>query len=87
MSLLAGIIIFVCLGVGGYYQFFTNEIDAPAEQIAEEMLEKYNIDEDFSADKKRILEKESLQPDVAVPEKSDSATSVAVTPVTTKKDE
>ncbi len=44
--------IVVSFGVGVYYQYCTNIIDSPAEQAAEEILEDYGIDIDFSKDKK-----------------------------------
>lgn len=39
-------------GIGIYFEKFTKEIDHPVEQAAEEILEDYGIDIDFSEEKK-----------------------------------
>lgn len=73
MEWVAAIIIFVCVGVGTYYQDCTDKIDAPVEQIAEEILDTYQIHTDFSAaKKKKLLEQQAAQaaqPTVAVENK------------------
>lgn len=56
MTLLSALIIVVCFAVGSYFQFFSNTIDAPAEQVAENvLLTEENISVDFSAAKKKKL--------------------------------
>jgi hypothetical protein len=52
---LTSLVIVVCFTIGGYFQFFSDKIDAPAEQMAEEVLAKEGIVEDFSSDKKKKL--------------------------------
>lgn len=41
-----------CLIVGGAFMFFSDRIDHPIEQMAEDILEQNGFDVDFSADKK-----------------------------------
>lgn len=54
MTLLSALIIVVCFAVGGYFQFFSDKIDAPAEQVAESvLLTQGNIEVDFSNAKKQ----------------------------------
>ena len=54
MTLLSALIIVVCFAVGSYFQFFSNTIDAPAEQVAESvLLTQGNIEVDFSNAKKQ----------------------------------
>lgn len=52
MGWIATAIILACFGVGSYFEYFSDKIDAPAEQVAESVLEKENIKYDFSAKKK-----------------------------------
>lgn len=52
MEFVTFLIIAACFAVGAYYQAFSDKIDAPAEQVAEQVLQKYNIETDFSKDKK-----------------------------------
>ena len=52
MTLLSALIIVVCFAVGGYFQFFSKEIDSPVEQVVEKILAEEKINIDFSADKK-----------------------------------
>ena len=41
------------MGVGLYYKFKSDEIDAPLEQVAEKILkETLDVEVDFSSDKK-----------------------------------
>lgn len=42
-------------GLGLYFAHFTHFIDHPIEQIAEDVLDDYGIDVDFSEDKKKNL--------------------------------
>ena len=46
-------VIAVCFGVGLYYKAASKEVDAPAEQVAEAILDSQGIEVDFSADKKQ----------------------------------
>ncbi len=55
-TLLAFGLIAAAFGVGIFFEKFTDKIDHPAEQVAEEVLEEYGIDVDFSEDKKKELE-------------------------------
>jgi len=55
MEWLTTLIILGCFAVGAYYQYFSEKIDSTPEQVAESILEKYNIKEDFSAEKKKKL--------------------------------
>lgn len=57
MEILATAVILLCFGVGAYYQFFSEKIDSMPEQVAEKVLEKYDIEYDFSLQKKKELEK------------------------------
>lgn len=45
-------LIAVAICVGCYFMFRSNEVDAPAEQVAEAILKAEGIDVDFSAAKK-----------------------------------
>jgi hypothetical protein len=56
MEWIVALIVLGCFGVGGYYQYYTDTVDAPAEQLAEAVLKQNNIDTDFSADKKKSKE-------------------------------
>ncbi len=56
MEWVVALIVLGCFGVGKYYQYYTDKVDAPAEQLAEAVLKKNNIDTDFSADKKKSKE-------------------------------
>lgn len=56
MEWMAAAIVLICFGIGAYFEKFTDKVDAPAEQIAETVLEKYDIKKDFSANKKKKLE-------------------------------
>ncbi len=56
MEWMIALVILACFGVGKYYQNYSEQVDAPAEQAAEMVLKKYNIDEDFSAGKKKKIE-------------------------------
>lgn len=51
-TIIALVAIVGAFGVGMYYQYFTKQIDSPVEQAAEEVLDDYGIDIDFSEDKK-----------------------------------
>jgi hypothetical protein len=42
------------LAAGAYFKLFTKEVDHPVEQAAEQVLESYGVDIDFSADKKDL---------------------------------
>ena len=56
MTLLSALIIVACFAIGGYFEFFTDKIDAPGEQAAESvLLGEENIAVDFSAAKKKKL--------------------------------
>lgn len=56
MTLLSALIIVACFAIGGYFEFFTDKIDAPAEQVAESvLLTQGNIEVDFSNAKKKKL--------------------------------
>lgn len=46
------VIIVACMSVGGYFYFKSQAIDHPVEQIAEEVLDGYGLDLDFSKQKK-----------------------------------
>lgn len=46
------IIIAVCLGVGFFFQYKTNDIDALGEQVAEAVLNAEGVAIDFSSEKK-----------------------------------
>ncbi len=46
------IVIAICLGVGLFFEFKTDSVDSPGEQIAERILSSEGIDVDFSAGKK-----------------------------------
>ena len=52
-TLLALSLILGAFGVGLFFQHATKHVDHPVEQHAEDVLSDYNIDVDFSADKKR----------------------------------
>lgn len=54
---IALVVIAICFAVGGYYYLKSDEIDAPAEQIAEKVLHEEGIEIDFSKDKKERLKK------------------------------
>ena len=64
MTLISALIIVSCFAVGGYFQFFTDKIDAPAEQAAESvLLGEENIAVDFSAAKKKKLADQQKESD------------------------
>ena len=44
--------------VGTVIEHYSQEIDSPLEEVAEDILEDFGIDHDFSKDKKEQLEKE-----------------------------
>lgn len=46
-------LIAIAFGVGVWFKHFTNHVDHPIEQAAEQVLERHGIDVDFSADKKK----------------------------------
>lgn len=46
----------VALGVGLYFEHFSDAIDSPLEQTSEAILKKNGIDVDFSKDKKEALD-------------------------------
>lgn len=46
------VVIAACFGVGLYYQATSDKVDAPAEQVAEAILDSQGIEVDFSRDKK-----------------------------------
>lgn len=48
LALIAG-----AFGIGIYFEKFTNHVDHPVEQAAEDILDDYGIDIDFSEDKKK----------------------------------
>lgn len=45
-------IIVACFAIGGYFMFFSSDIDSPVEQIAEEVLHEEGVNIDFSEAKK-----------------------------------
>ena len=51
-TIIALIVIVASFGVGIYYEHFTKQIDSPAEQVAEDVLDDFGVDIDFSKDKK-----------------------------------
>lgn len=54
MTVISAILILACFAVGGYFKFFSDEIDSPGEQVVEYvLLAEENIDVDFSANKKK----------------------------------
>lgn len=56
MTVISAILILACFAVGGYFKFFSDKIDAPAEQAVEYiLLTQEDIDVDFSAGKKKNL--------------------------------
>lgn len=60
MTVISAILVLACFAVGGYFKFFSEKIDAPAEQAVEYiLLSQENIDVDFSADKKNNLSKKA----------------------------
>ena len=64
MTLISALIIAVCFAVGSYFQFFSNTIDAPAEQVAESvLLTQGNIEVDFSNAKKQQLANQQKKED------------------------
>ncbi len=56
MEWIAALAVLICVGIGSYYEHYTDKVDSPAEQVAETVLEKYEIRKDFSAEKKKKLE-------------------------------
>lgn len=56
-TIIALVAIVASFGVGIYFEHFRNDIDHPAEQIAEDVLDDYGIDIDFSEDKKEQASK------------------------------
>ena len=53
------VVAFLCagaFGIGLFFKHFTKKIDSPTEQAAEAVLDKFGVDIDFSADKKKDVE-------------------------------
>lgn len=51
-TIIALVAIVGAFGVGLYFEHFRHDIDNPVEQVAEEVLDDFGIDIDFSKDKK-----------------------------------
>jgi hypothetical protein len=51
-KIVAGALIVSSLTTGVYFKFFSSTVDHPIEQVAEEFLDEYGIEIDFSEDKK-----------------------------------
>lgn len=51
-TLLAIGLIVGAFAVGSWFQHFTEHVDHPVEQVAEDVLDGYGLDHDFSKDKK-----------------------------------
>jgi len=56
MEWLVIVIIVACVGIGKYFEHYTDDIDSPGEQAVEAILKEHNIDEDFSKLKKKKAE-------------------------------
>lgn len=52
------IIVVACMGIGLFYQYGTQDVDSPVEQLAEVILDSKGIDIDFSKDKKALSEQD-----------------------------
>lgn len=51
-TIIALVAIVASFGIGIYFEHFRHDIDHPVEQVAENVLENYGVDIDFSKDKK-----------------------------------
>lgn len=51
-TIIALVAIVASFGVGLYFEHFRHDIDHPVEQAAEEVLDDFGVDIDFSKDKK-----------------------------------
>jgi hypothetical protein len=58
-TVIALVAIVGAFGVGLYFEHFRHDIDNPIEQAAEDVLDDYGIDIDFSKDKKEKDKDES----------------------------
>lgn len=51
-TIIALVAIIGAFSVGLYFEHFTHHVDHPVEQAAEDILDDYGVDVDFSKDKK-----------------------------------
>lgn len=51
-TLLALVLVAGAFGVGMWFKHFTSHVDHPVEQAAEDVLDDFGVDVDFSKDKK-----------------------------------
>lgn len=58
-TIIALVAIVGAFGVGIYFEHFRHDIDHPVEQAAEEVLDDFGIDIDFSKEKKEKAKDES----------------------------